>query len=201
MAPSTRSSGGTGWIVAMAEDGSNIQIEYVVPKKLSRNVVPDRISVSNIDNTSRSQDENTVLLSLLSSNYGVVRDFRKALASAEDNNAVSQPKKPSRNRRLSTDDLLRMPIVDAYGYLEKRQHEFGWLRVVEGYTESTRRKQLSLEEKHKIMFLHHYLAGLDSLQPRTHVLAKYGKRSIHPERNLNYATFISYIFYEDLLIS
>ena len=66
VSPTSRSSGGKGWIKDVASDGCAM-VEYVVgvQKKLSKNVVPSPIALATLDNTSRCRNGN-VLPSLLS---------------------------------------------------------------------------------------------------------------------------------------
>ena len=165
VAPSNRSSGGKAWIKDVASDGKAI-VEYIVPKKISKDVAPSRIALSTLDNVARSQSQDeSALPSLLSVNYGAARAFRNASVNV-------QTKKVKRSSRKTTDELLRMPIVDAYAYLAK-QTQVGWLRNVESGivpTESGRKPQLTTEEKNKIMSLRRYMAGVDLPKP-TSVLA------------------------------
>ena len=56
VAPSNRSSGGTGWVKSVDATGT-ASIQYVLTKKISKEVVPQRIVLATIDNTARSQDE------------------------------------------------------------------------------------------------------------------------------------------------
>ena len=166
VAPSPRSSGGTGWITIVAEDGSAV-VEYVLDKKISKDVLPSRIAFATLDNTSRSQSQDGAALpSLLSPSYGAARDYQRAIV------AVGNPaKKPKRRSTTAvTDDLLRMPRDEAYQYLEKRlDKDAGWLRIAEGWTppesESTRKPQLTTDEKNKVMFLRQYLNGNDYQKP------------------------------------
>ena len=169
VAPSNKSSGGIGWIKGVASDGSAI-VEYVVQKKLSKDMVPSCISLSTLDTTGRSQSQDVASMpSLLSVNYAAARDFRKAMVDVSN---TSKP--PSRKRSLNTDELLKMKVDVAYAVLEKRQHDVGWLHRSESVLDSSteQKKHLSEVEKNKVMAMRRYMNGVASLHKPTELLAK-----------------------------
>ena len=166
VAPSSKSSGGIGWITAI-EGG--IIVQYVVQKKASKQVDPDRITLSMIDNTGRSQSQDGVVLpSLLSSSYASAREFRNAMA-----DTTNQPQKPKRRRgKMTTDELLKMPIVDMYKYMENQLNkQDGWLRTTPPPEVGQRKKQLTTEERRELMLLRTYMKGATGLHQPTEVLA------------------------------
>ena len=162
-----KSEGGTGWIKSI--DGS-IEVEYVVQKKISKNVDPNRIVLSTLDNVSRKRatdsQDSPPLPSLLSPNYLPTRRLLNALCVSND----TVKSNPKRKGKHSTDELLQLPIDDMYNYLVKHQHDKGWLRRVESPSFGPN-QQLSLEEKQKIMHVRRYLNGNERLHSPTQVLA------------------------------
>ena len=55
VSPSATSSGGTGWVKNVDENTGNAMVEYVVQKKVSKEVNPNRIVCATLDNVSRSR--------------------------------------------------------------------------------------------------------------------------------------------------
>ena len=168
---SNRSSGGTGWIKSVASDGRAI-VEYVVPKKLSKDVAPSRIALKTLDNIGRSQSQDGVMMpSLLSPSYGAARSYRNSITAPVDDS--NRPQKPRHNGKLLTDDLLRMDVENVYDYLDKNKHNKGWLRVAESSCNRLEDlpKQLSTPEKDKAMALRRYIKGVNLHAP-TDALAK-----------------------------
>ena len=136
VAPSNKSSGGKGWITAIvdADDGigDTMVVKYVVQRKVSKEVKPDRLSLANIETTARrrSQDGGDLvpLPSILSQSYQPAKQIRQAMADASN---IPSKKVRRSNRMLLTEDLLRMPVDEMYDYLDKHKHNIGWLRRAE----------------------------------------------------------------------
>ena len=90
VAPSPRSSGGVGWITAVDETTGWAMVKYVVQKKVSKDVVPQRISPSTamapVARKRATDTEDSVPLpSILSQNYSSARDFRNLMSSKQSN--------------------------------------------------------------------------------------------------------------------
>ena len=65
--PASSSNGGIGWVKGLNDNGT-CDVQYVVEKKLSREVAPSRVAVAALGTTKRatSTDNDIVLPSLLS---------------------------------------------------------------------------------------------------------------------------------------
>ena len=149
------SEGGAGYIIGInsSENDSNkiesFDVQYVLQKKLSKEVQPSRVVLKNIDN-GRSRKCNS-LPPLLSRSYPSAK--RVAEASQLDQQPI-KPKRSKKNGLKNTEDLLLMTPKDVCDYLCKKNStkERGWLRVVEAGPQPTS-KQLSAEEKQKLLAL------------------------------------------------
>ena len=147
VAPSSKSSGGTGWIKHVDCSTGNATVEYVVQRKVSKEVQPVRIALATLDNVARrtSKDGNRPTRpSLLSLQHLASREY----LNLQPTEAATLKPKQRRNVVL-TEDLLKMPVLEVYAYLDrKRSDEEGWLRRAESpgctRTKDGRKRQFSI---------------------------------------------------------
>ena len=122
------SDGGTGWIKSLNEDGT-YNVEYVVPKKLSKEVVPSRIAVAAIAATgSRRTINNSQMPSLLSPQFPTAKRVAEASSSRDDD----QPIKPKRRKGIKvTEELILESPKAIYDYLKMKNKVLStWLDAI-----------------------------------------------------------------------
>ena len=107
VAPSRKSSGGTGWITSIAEGNSNVNVDYieVVGRKQSKEVDPIRLSlVPSLQPAARKRSTDGVdsvpLPSILSPEYAEVKKARVAMI-----DATNSPKSNVRQSNMSLEEL------------------------------------------------------------------------------------------------
>ena len=161
--PGCNSEGGTAFIKAVNNDDDtgkirSFDVQYVLQKKLSREVQPSRVKLKSIQTTSRREG----LPSLLSTSYSTAKRVAEACS-------TDQPIKPKRSRKggKTTEDLLLEPPRDVYDYLCKRNKisQVGWLRIADrGLTSTTPLSsipsQVSADEKNNVMAIRRTLNGV-----------------------------------------
>ena len=154
------------------ENTGNAMVEYVVQKKVSKEVNPNRIVCATLDNISRSRspddgnDDRPTLPSLLSPNYLPARRLQELASKSKD----VLPSK--RNGKKNTLELLKQPPLMSYQYME-RQREVGWLRKVETPSyDPDDNKQLTSKERNNVSVLKRYLTGVPGVKAPTIELAK-----------------------------
>ena len=173
------SEGGAAYIVGINknDDGDRIQsfdVQYVLQKKVSREVQPSRIAVQRIDTDSRRRINNNKMPSLLSTSYSTAKRV------AESVGVDDQPAKPKRRKGPKlTEDMLLMSPEEAYKHLCSRNNNspFGWLRLAENGVPSTtplsslNTKQLTTADKDKVLALRRLFNGVIK-QKSNHVTCK-----------------------------
>lgn len=122
------------------ENTGNAMVEYVVQKKVSKEVNPNRIVCATLDNVSRSRspddgnDDRPTLPSLLSPNYLPARRLQELASKSKD----VLPSK--RNGKKNTLELLKQPPLMSYQYMDgsgKLKHR----RTIQMTTNNSRAKR------------------------------------------------------------
>ena len=126
-APGCNSEGGIGWIKKVNGTNGTHDVQYVIQKKLSKNVKQSRITLKHaLDNQKRKSscgNNENAMPSLLSPSYPTAKKIA-------DGTKITQPIKPKRRKvGNTTEDLLLMQPIDTCDYLKKKNavNQRGWI--------------------------------------------------------------------------